>query len=685
MAVGMNRLTGRIAKVLLVLASGIIPAVVAWWLAPPPQTRHFHVLAFRYGKEPYVIRCGRGDRLCLTFSSRDTGHSFFLEEFDLDIKINPQSCQVAVFSTRNPEAPPQLREEVILTADPPGAFGWLVSKMQFRCHVWCGPLHAFEQGNLIIHPNLLLHLGLGLAVGLNLVLWVGSSPFPNQAEIRSNCSYLRENEEGSSSSAAVSQRNGGGLQGLGKMCFGVSLQSYETSCLNQGRDFTRFAFVALGRGWLRVIFLLFSGIALYLVILTCLFGTKVAGRNFGTMFTWVVWLGLLICVVIPLGGRIWCPICPIPILGDFLQQIRRFGGNRQGLQPRGFELSWPQLISPAFSRVLILLVLGTFSTAIVAVPRVTGLVVLGLVLVSVVTSLVWKLRFFCVYLCPVAAFLSTYSPLAWLSFRPKNRRICERCRVRSCQQGSHAGQPCPFGLWGGQTDLTSECGLCLECVKTCPFNNMFLAPSPRRELSTATSLGVAWSRIILLVLAVSYCLIHLGPWPQLRTMVDIVDKGEWGLFGLFAILLWAIALGVVPLCLWILVWLGGVFTKRPLPRQKLMRESTAALLAPGLALWVAFAVHLAFVNASFVFQALSDPFGWGWNLLGMANTPWHQVFPAAIPWVQVMCLLVGHYHGLRTLQRVWTSTAGTDTVWAAFPLGLGLTGLTLGMVWFFAN
>ncbi|MGQ9564743.1 MAG: hypothetical protein ACUVTH_14530 [Thermogutta sp.] len=681
----MNRLTGRIAKVLLVLTSGIIPAVVAWWLAPPPQDRHVHVEAFRYGKQPSVIRCGRGDRLHLTFSSRDTGHSFFLEEFDLDVKINPQSRQVAVFSTRNPEAPPQLTEEVIITAEPPGAFGWLVSKMQFRCHVWCGPLHAFEQGNLIIHPNLLLHLGLGFAVGVSLFFWIGFLPVANPTE-RSSTSYRPcENEQDCSILPKMAQPCSSGFQGVAEPNSEVFRQSDQKPTLNRIQDFTRWASLFLGRSGLRLAFLCVTGTAFYLVILTCLFGTKVAGRNFGTMFTWVVWLGLLICVLIPLCGRVWCPLCPIPILGDFLQQIRRFGSNGQGSQARELGLSWPRSISPAFSRVLILLVLGTFSTAIVAVPRVTGLVILGLVLVSVITSLVWKLRFFCVYLCPVAAFLSTYSPLAWLSFRPKERRICERCQVRSCQRGSLAGQACPYGLWGGQSDLTSECGLCLECVKTCPFNNMMLALSPQRELFTATSWGVAWSRIILLVLAVSYCLIHLGPWPQLRTTVDIVDKGERGLFGLFATLLWATALGVVPICLWILVWLGGVFAKRPLPRQKLMRESTAALLAPGLALWVTFAVHLVFVNASFVLQALSDPFGWGWNLLGMANTPWHQVFPAAIPWIQVMCLLVGHYHGLRTLQRVWTSTAGTDNVWAAFPLGLGLTGLTLGMVWFFAN
>ena len=80
---------GRRTAALLLLACAVVPGAGVHLFAPDPVDRHIHVKSFRYGKDPHIIRANRGDRLHLTFEATHTGHSFFLEEWDLDAKIRP--------------------------------------------------------------------------------------------------------------------------------------------------------------------------------------------------------------------------------------------------------------------------------------------------------------------------------------------------------------------------------------------------------------------------------------------------------------------------------------------------------------------------------------------------------------------------------------------------------------------
>src|SRR5450759_1661722 len=74
-----------------------------------------------------------------------------------------------------------------------------------------------------------------------------------------------------------------------------------------------------------------------LAILTGLVGTPAGSRNFGIVFVWIVWWALLMLVMVPLAGRFWCAVCPIPAPGEWLQR-------RALVQPRDggklFTLGW---------------------------------------------------------------------------------------------------------------------------------------------------------------------------------------------------------------------------------------------------------------------------------------------------------------------------------------------------------
>ncbi len=645
---------GRCWQITILLACSVPPAVLCQFFAEPPCSRHIHMESFRYGKEPSVIRCNRGDRLHLTFSTGDTGHSFFLEEFDIDAKISSTSGEVIQFSPRNPESPPVRVKEVVFTAEHPGWLRWLVSKSQFRCHVWCGPMHAFEQGNLIIEPNTLLHASLGLLLGIPLAGLLGLFPV-----LKRESALVPE----------VTPVDG----------WDVFARMPWLKRLMKQRGF-QFAFVTVAMA------------LFYVVLLTALVGTQMAGRNLGTMLLWIVWLFLLVAILTPLGGRIWCLACPLPILGECLQR-RALTGVRTGTTGAfrnrffGLQLAWPKWLSNAWPRTLALLALGTFSAALVANPRISAGVIIALALLPVVMSLIWELRAFCRYLCPINAFLSPYSTAGMLSLRCTEPEVCQNCGVHTCQTGNASGWACPYGLCVAQMNENSDCGLCTECIKSCSFNNITLRLRPFAHEIKIRHTSEAFQVIAMLSLACTYCVVHLGHWPEIRDFVNILDKANWGLFAVFAAILWGITLLVLPAVLFLLAWLGRHLGKSLLETTKVFMASTGALIPFGLLLWIAFVVPMLFVNSTFVAQSLSDPFGWGWDFFGTRNIPWHQLWPRSVPWIQVGCVLVGLALSLRNAWRIWLGLACVprNALLGMLPISAFLLAFSLWLVFFFAN
>jgi len=120
----------------------------------------------RYGFSPSRIHANRGDRLRLTFSTRDTGQSFFFQDYDLHVSITPGNKLVSVRRLSRPDDPPVFMETVEMVAGLPGWPGWPVSKSQSRNHTYNGPLHGTERGELIVAPNFLPWGGLGLLVAI---------------------------------------------------------------------------------------------------------------------------------------------------------------------------------------------------------------------------------------------------------------------------------------------------------------------------------------------------------------------------------------------------------------------------------------------------------------------------------------------------------------------------------------
>jgi polyferredoxin len=636
-------LTRRAAALLVLITGAGLPSWLAGLAPHPAQTRAVHIEAYRYGFSPSRIHANRGDLLRLTFSTRDTGQSLFLQDYDLHVSITPGQRQVLVQRLSRPHDAPVLMETVEITAGLPGWRGRLVSKSTFRNHTYNGPLHGTERGDLIVAPNLLLHGGIGLLAAIPIAgLIIGRRR-----------------------AASVGRRH------------------------NLFRTFPWLKRVLKAPSFQLNLTLPMLGV-FWLIILAGLFGTKVAGRNAGPMVVWVLWLSALIILLVPIGGRIWCTVCPLPVIGEWWQRARQAGnpaGPAERSQRRilGVPLAWPAWLSNAWPRVILFLLLGTFSTTLVALPPATSWMLIGLMVLAILLSFFPEPRLFCRYLCPINSYISLYSMTGKVLVRAVSPEPCAGCQEKFCLTGSVKGWGCPYGLCVGEIDRNNDCGACMECVKTCAYDNVAVFWRSSGRDTAIASYGEAWQAIVMFALACLYCFINLGAWDWIRDRIDLLDKRNWGTFAVYALVVWILCLGILPLLWYLLTKVGIAISGSRVEAGRQFRATSASLVPIGLGCWIAFALATFLSMMTFLLQSLSDPFNWGWNLLGMAGSAWHIPLAPAIPWLQAGCVLAGSACAFQTLYDCWVSESrGRLALPATIPTGTFVWTAAAGMIWFFA-
>jgi len=206
------------------------------------------------------------------------------------------------------------------------------------------------------------------------------------------------------------------------------------------------------------------------------------------------------------------------------------------------------------------------------------------------------------------------------------------------------------------------------------------------ELSVR-NMSEAWLTIGIFTVAVIYSVLYLGPWPAVRDYINIIDKQNWDLFGIYSLILWSLVLLIIPGIIYFLAYLGS----RPAGNNAKIRDIflaySGSLLPLGLFMWVAFVIPMLFVNVTFIKQSLSDPFGWGWDFFGTANTPWHQFLSYYIPWFQAISILTGLYISLRNIKLDFKNFMlnNNQIILASLPFTFFITLVAVFMLFFFTN
>jgi len=414
-------------------------------------------------------------------------------------------------------------------------------------------------------------------------------------------------------------------------------------------------------------------------ILAGIFGSAVGSHNFAIIFVWIAWWTALKLVFIPAGGRSWCSVCPIPMPGEWLQQggvLRRPGARR------GLRLAWPKKLRGYWLQGGAFLAIGLFSAVTLTDPRVTAWVLLGLIVVAVALSLVFERRAFCAYVCPIGGFTGLYAQAAPVELRVKDNALCKTHAEKTCYQ------ECPWGVYPVALRNNAACGLCMECVRVCPHDNLAVNLRPfGQDLFTPRAathrLDEAFLALVMLGSALAFSAVFTGPWGWLKSAAFAIGSPAWLGYSLGFL---ALTLGLVPGLYALSVWVGQVWShprrlNAPDSLRRSLAQNSLALLPLGLFAWIAFTVSFAFPKISYVLAVLSDPLGWGWNLFGTAGTTWNPNTSAFSPALQVSLLLLGLFFAGKVAYQQAAAIQGAAVWKRTLPLIVFCMLFSFSMAW----
>jgi polyferredoxin len=415
-------------------------------------------------------------------------------------------------------------------------------------------------------------------------------------------------------------------------------------------------------------------------IIAGLIGTPVGSSNFSIVFVWIAWWAILILVAVPFFGRGWCAVCPIPLPGEWLQRGAVLGphGNRWSSRRRGTdtdsvlldhrrrtETKWLNLRVPKMFRNIWLqnisfLLLALFSSVLLTTPNITGIVLAAMLFAAIGLSMIFERRSFCRYLCPVGGFIGLYSQVAPIELRIKDKQVCVKCEGKPCYNGSssplsaNAGYGCPWDVFPGGLTKNTYCGLCMECIRTCPHDNIAVN---LRQFSAdltkpSTRMDEAFKAFIMLGSAMIYAGVLLGPWGALKDAAYNVGSSAWFMYAIaFLGIIFVILPGFFTLGISLAPSFGPPSPAGRGAGVRAFASLSTTLIPLGLMFWIAFSLSFVLTNASYILVALSDPLGLGWNLFGTANFAWQPMLTSILAPAQTLALVVGLIWSARTAQR----------------------------------
>ena len=404
-------------------------------------------------------------------------------------------------------------------------------------------------------------------------------------------------------------------------------------------------------------------------ILAGLVGTPVGSHNFSIVFVWIAWWAILILVAVPFFGRGWCAVCPIPLPGEWLQRGAILAPPAK--KPKWLNRRWPRALRNIWLQNISFLLLALFSSVLLTTPIITGIVLAAMLFAAIGLSIVFERRSFCRYLCPVGGFIGLYSQTAPLELRIKDKQVCAACEGKPCYNGSAAGYGCPWDVFPGGLTKNTYCGLCMECIRTCPHDNIAVNVRPfSADLARpAARMDEAFKAFIMLGSAMIYAGVLLGPWGMLKEAAYNVGTSAWFIYAIiFLSIIFVLMPSLFALCVTRFESLN-VFKKR-------FATLSTALIPLGLMFWVAFSLSFVLTNVTYILASLSDPLGFGWNLFGTANTAWQPMLTSVLGPGQTLALVGGLIWSTRTAQK-----AANEAKVSSIPVIGYCFIVTLAMLW----
>jgi cytochrome c oxidase assembly factor CtaG len=209
-----------------------------------------------------------------------------------------------------------------------------------------------------------------------------------------------------------------------------------------------------------------------LVIYDGLRGPQVGAMNLAGVLPWIHWRGLVILGLLA-AGNFFCMGCPF-LLPRTLA--------RRWLPPRW---SWPRRLRNKWPAV-VLIVAFLWAYEALALwdrPAWTACLALGYFAAALAIDGLFRGASFCKYLCPIGQFNFVQSLASPLEVKARDPAVCASCHTKDCIRGRDGIPGCELHLFLPRKAGNLDCTACLDCVHTCPHDNVgLLAGPPAAEL-----------------------------------------------------------------------------------------------------------------------------------------------------------------------------------------------------------
>jgi polyferredoxin/plastocyanin len=596
------------------------------------EERFFEIKAKRFSYTPNVIKVKKGDLVRIRLISEDVHHGLFLDSYNIQTSAYPGKEGSLEF-----------------VADKNGRFS-------FRCSVTCGDFHPYMVGYLYVQPNRKFLAGLLIA----LFCGMGSLALT-----------LRKKK--------IDPR---------RKLFGLIPMDWRL-------ELTKFPLVRklLKSRWFPLLPIIVNLFIFTIILLAAFTGGFGAGNyNFGIMIVWILWWVLLMIFMVPVVGRFWCMVCPFPLIGEWIQRGNLLKVGRQ--KPWGLGKRWPNKLRNLWPLVVLFWAATWFSGFFTVRPLATFILLGVIILVAIILSMIYSRRAFCIAVCPVSGFQGLYANFALCEVRAKDKDICKDHNPKTCYVGNENGYGCPWMEMPFDMNRNTYCGLCMECLKTCPYDNMafnlrppaadfFVEKKRTDKLYSRRGTDEAFKALTMIGIFFSFFLAFQGPLGKVKDMVRATTLkgylsyvGESGLTDFI----------LIPGLFLVFAILSKLMNrKKEVKLKEVFVNFSYTLIPVGLAVWAAFSLGIIMPNGSYILHILSDPFAWGWNLFGTARFPWTPFFTQIMPYLQIFFISVGLLFaldlGFKFSVHTYSSLKEAKRGW--IPILVYLIGLHVFFFWLF--
>ncbi len=237
-------------------------------------------------------------------------------------------------------------------------------------------------------------------------------------------------------------------------------------------------------------------------------GSNMGFFQFGSAITWFLWFAAVTTTMVFLG-RVWCLICPFGGFAEWIQRLTLWGRVKRRLT---LGKTWPAKL--AIYGVIPSVMVFFFMTyweeydgvAGPGNPALTSDLIVLVFAMAILTFLVFDRRTFCRYLCPLSALIGITTQSSVISgFRAKDLNTCLSCDTKECMRGSATSYGCPWWESPASNATNMGCGLCTECIKGCPHDNVGLylqAPfhnahaAGKKRMDVAVAAAILWGMLL---------------------------------------------------------------------------------------------------------------------------------------------------------------------------------------------